>query len=343
MSRDALPTISCIIPALNEEKRIGGCIKSILTQSYPGDRIEILVVDDDSTDGTVAIASSLGARILRNGEHSIERGKSIGAENARGDYILLLDADNALPDKGWLASAVNALLDHPEAVGAQAAWFHYAPDDYTANRYCALFGINDPFAFYLKKRDKLTHYEKGWSIAGELIKTTDEYFLVKFDTSSMPTIGSQGFLISRKDILSTNHSPLLFHMEMNLELIERGRDVFIMLRRSVIHEHCRTVRELLNKMKRNFSLFLEQRAVRAYRWETTLAEKAVALVSMLTLVRPSVASIRGYIRLKDPAWLLHPVICFLVPVIYGFLFIKWLVARGFARMAWPRGTSSRMP
>lgn len=343
MNRDERPMVSCIIPTYNEEKRIGKCIKSILAQSYPQDRIEILVVDDDSYDGTVAIASSLGARILRNGEHNIERGKSIGAENACGDYMLLLDADNALPEEDWLISAVTSLLDNPEAVGAQAAWFYYTPDDYAANRYCALFGINDPFAFYLRKRDKLTWYERQWAISGEVVKSSDEYYLVRFNASNMPTIGSQGYLIRTELLRSVEHAPFLFHMEMNLELINRGMDVFVMLNKSVVHDHCRTVRELLGKMKRNFSLFLEQRTIRTYRWETSLFDKTLALVSMLTVIRPTVDSIRGYIQIRDTAWFLHPLICLAVPFMYGYLFMRRLLVKGPTFVAGPRGISSRKP
>ena len=45
-----LPLVSIVIPMLNESGAIGRCISSILAQSYPGDRIEIVVVDGLSTD-----------------------------------------------------------------------------------------------------------------------------------------------------------------------------------------------------------------------------------------------------------------------------------------------------
>lgn len=330
-SKRELPRITCVIPAYNEEKRLGKCLESIKRQSYPQDKLEMIVVDDDSQDKTVNVAEDHGAKVVRNGEHNIERGKSIGVKHAMGEYILLLDADNSLPGTDWLINAMISLLDNPEAVGAQAAWFDYSREDYLANRYCSLFGINDPFAFFLKKRDKLTWYEKEWVIEGTLLASREKYFLVKFDAKHMPTIGSQGYLISKDLLTSTNYTPYLFHMEMNLELVKRGNDVFVMMRERVAHDHCRTVGELLKKISRNFDLFLQQKEIRSYRWETTVTESAFALISMLTVARPTIESARGYLSVRDSAWFLHPVICFIVPVMVGYLYSRWLVSRLFRR------------
>ncbi len=330
------PSVTVIIPAFNEESRLGRCLESIARQDYPPDKLEILVVDDDSTDGTVEIARAFGARVLRNGEHNIERGKSIGAQAATSDMVLLMDADNSLPEPGWLSAAARALLDNPAAAGAQSAWFDYSRDDPAANRYCALFGINDPFAYYLKKRDKLTWFEKDWKIGGELLASEDDYFLVRFTTSDMPTIGSQGYLISRELLRSTNYVPYLFHMEMNLQLVGRGRDTFVMLRGNIAHDHCSTVGVLLSKLRRNFNLFLEQGDMRSYRWESTNLERAGALLRMLTVIVPLIDSLRGYRSVRDRAWLLHPAMCVAVPSMYAFLYCKWRLTRRGSRTAPPR-------
>src|SRR5439155_26092067 len=58
---DAVPPelISVIIPARNEEKNIAGLLKALSNQSYPSDFIEILLVDDYSTDNTATVARSM--------------------------------------------------------------------------------------------------------------------------------------------------------------------------------------------------------------------------------------------------------------------------------------------
>lgn len=91
--------ISCIIPALNEEKRIAGVLKPVT--HTPGID-EIIVIDDGSTDNTAEIARSFkGVRVHH---HPMNRGKAEAVKNglelATGDHIMLLDADlaNLTPD-----------------------------------------------------------------------------------------------------------------------------------------------------------------------------------------------------------------------------------------------------
>jgi glycosyltransferase involved in cell wall biosynthesis len=103
------PYISVIIPVYNGEQRLPKCLDSIKQQDYPQDKIEIIIVDDDSTDNTVAMArNQYGCLIVQNGAHDPERGKSIGIENAKGEYLLFIDDDNIMPHKSWLKKMVTA-------------------------------------------------------------------------------------------------------------------------------------------------------------------------------------------------------------------------------------------
>jgi rSAM/selenodomain-associated transferase 2 len=86
------PSISIIIPALNEEDQIGGLLKRL------PDGIEIIVVDGGSTDSTVEIASSYGCRVLTNGKGRALQ-MNVGAEIASGDVLVFLHADCLLPAK----------------------------------------------------------------------------------------------------------------------------------------------------------------------------------------------------------------------------------------------------
>ena len=61
-SGGAAPHITVIIPARDEEANIAPCLRSLLTQDYPGDRLEVLVVDDHSADATADIVRGLAAR-----------------------------------------------------------------------------------------------------------------------------------------------------------------------------------------------------------------------------------------------------------------------------------------
>jgi len=87
--------ISIILPAYNESNIIGGVIHNIqkVLQDY-GNRLEILVVDDCSTDDTAILAERAGAQVLKH-PYNIGNGAAVktGIRHARGSTIVMLDAD----------------------------------------------------------------------------------------------------------------------------------------------------------------------------------------------------------------------------------------------------------
>ena len=89
------PLVSVVITTKNEEKNIENCLKSILKQTYPRDKIEIIVVDNNSTDRTKEIARRYTDKVYNKGpERSAQR--NFGAKQAKGEYYLYLDADMIL-------------------------------------------------------------------------------------------------------------------------------------------------------------------------------------------------------------------------------------------------------
>jgi glycosyltransferase involved in cell wall biosynthesis len=87
--------VSIIVTTKNEEKNIGICLGSIKGQDYPAERVEIIVVDNNSRDKTKEIAALYTQKIYNAGpERSSQR--NFGMKQASGKYILYLDADMKL-------------------------------------------------------------------------------------------------------------------------------------------------------------------------------------------------------------------------------------------------------
>jgi glycosyltransferase involved in cell wall biosynthesis len=85
--------VSIVVPTKNVERTLGRCLRSIRSQSYP--MVELVVVDNFSTDRTFAIAGEHADVLVRAGpERSAQR--NLGIEGARGDYVLWVDADMVL-------------------------------------------------------------------------------------------------------------------------------------------------------------------------------------------------------------------------------------------------------
>ncbi|MEA2562764.1 MAG: hypothetical protein QOH06_4268 [Acidobacteriota bacterium] len=97
--------ISVVIPAHNEAASIGGTVRRVLKQAAD---VEVIVVDDASTDNTAEEARAAGARVLslkEGGNPAAARNR--GAEASTGDPIVFLDAD-CTPDDGWMAAILAA-------------------------------------------------------------------------------------------------------------------------------------------------------------------------------------------------------------------------------------------
>lgn len=106
-------SISVIIAARNEEKNIGACISSILAQNYPTHLLEIIVIDDHSTDHTIDIVEAFdlpNVKCLSLKDHISAREQlsaykkkalSVGIANSRGELIITTDADCIAPAR-WL-------------------------------------------------------------------------------------------------------------------------------------------------------------------------------------------------------------------------------------------------
>ncbi|OGH88008.1 MAG: hypothetical protein A3J93_02450 [Candidatus Magasanikbacteria bacterium RIFOXYC2_FULL_42_28] len=114
--------ISVVIPAFNEEEKISDCLEFLVAQKT-GYIFEVIVVDNNSTDKTVAVAtrfqSRLNLRIIS--EHQQGRGaaRAAGFNSAQGQIILSTDADTIAPPN-WVEAMVGALkkTNAPAVTGA---------------------------------------------------------------------------------------------------------------------------------------------------------------------------------------------------------------------------------
>ncbi len=324
--------VSVILPTFNEEKRIFQCLKSVASQKYQKNKIELIVVDDTSTDKTIEIAKSFGAKVLTNGSKNIERGKSIGLANVTGEYVFFIDADNQLLHKDWFAVATEILDNDREIIGVQSYRYKYYPSDPIANRYCSLFGINDPMAFYLNKRGQQMYSETNWIHPDNIIEETKNAYICSYSIHDLPTVGSQGYMTRTDLVKQTNWKPFLFHMDSVYEIVQKGHSKIAFIKRDIKHDYTASVMGILKKLRRNITLFYKQSSQRKYKYDISRGRLLIVIVIMSTFIVPLYHSIKGYIKKPDMAWFLHPILSFAVVMLYSYTTVEHYALSHLSRM-----------
>ncbi|NNU49905.1 glycosyltransferase family 2 protein [Rhizobium sp. WYCCWR 11279] len=125
MSGAASPLVTIVIPAYNAEKTLVETLRSVSAQSY--DKLEILVVDDGSRDGTFDLARDYSltdrrVRVLRQDNGGVARARNHGVRKARGLYIAPVDADDVWhPSK--IELQLEAVLKFPDGNGVAYNWY----------------------------------------------------------------------------------------------------------------------------------------------------------------------------------------------------------------------------
>jgi len=139
--------VSVIIPCRNEERFIGPCLDSVLANDYPLDRLEVLVVDGMSEDGTRAIVEDYAARhdcvrLLDNPKKSAPAALNIGIAHAKGQIVMRMDAHSHYP-----RNYISGLIAWQEKTGADnvgGVWITLPAND-TCMAQAIAIGLSHPF------------------------------------------------------------------------------------------------------------------------------------------------------------------------------------------------------
>lgn len=321
------PAVSVVITTYNAEKMLADCLDSIVKQDYPKERMEIILVDDMSSDKTLEIARKYTETIYTSGKRICEFGRAQGIRNAKYDLILLIDQDNIIPDPDFLKKLVKPFKDNENLVGSFPYKFHYKKDDAGPNRYCSLFGLNDPFQFYSNAREHLRYFEEQWVLRGRSVDM-EEYFLVTFSKGDLLTLGAIGFLGKRELMVSEIHGEYFFHADAFNRLIDKGKKQFAAVKTTIIHNHSETTGEFFGKLARNYRNYVKYKDVRGAEIWATKDKLGLCrnIIIMLTLIVPTFHALNGFLKFKDWAWFYHPIYSFGVVAMYSYLTVKFIAS-----------------
>lgn len=158
------PVVSIVIPAYNEEADLLKTLSSLskLKPKYP---TELIVANNNSTDGTQDILDFCGVKSVFEKRQGISYARQAGLEAARGTYILSADADSIYPDK-WGNRFIDVLMSRPDIA---CVYGRYSFVPYNRSRWTriglAIHEIMAEIAFSLRSKDNECVNVMGFNFA----------------------------------------------------------------------------------------------------------------------------------------------------------------------------------
>lgn len=318
------PTVSFVICTLNCKDYTERCLRSIRNQDYPQDKIEIVVVDSYSTDGTIEVAESFGSKVILTKVKGYMEGKgmpkSIGCENAIGDIIITIDSDNALVEKNWIKRMIYPLVSD-SSIDYSICQMAIVKTDPLVNQYLSMVGT-DPFAIYNSldpqiSLGNLDLIDKGgyW-----VYNNTPEHFLI-----------NGGYYVAyRKETLRAMGG-YVRDVDNAYTLASKPGGANIAIAKGVHLHHLITTGfwDFMRKKVKWGRYYFNNQAImnegRKMEWAEGGSGKLNFVYHVLyglVLIPAFITSLKMLARTKEKAWILHAPLIFSTTVAYIWAFIK---------------------
>lgn len=328
-----MPLISIIIATFNSENVLPLVLKSILNQSYPRDKIELLVVDGGSKDSTLEIAKRYNCISLNNPKTEPVNAKLIGLRAAKGKYVITIDHDEVVENRDSILRKVKTLQSHSECKVALCSGYKRPQSYPMLNQYISDFG--DPFSLFIYSFPKgyvffesaIRHKFKVESYSDYLVITFDlmkeiimelfclgtmidaEYFKNKF-----PDCQTDGYILTN-----------LFY----LMLKEGDTKVVLLQNDPLIHYSVDSLKAYFPKLKwriYNNVFFLEKGAAgfngRMEFQEKIKLKKYLFIPYSFSVIIPFLHGLGYSLSRRNSIYLIHPILCIYVSVTILTAFVK---------------------
>lgn len=322
------PSVSVVIATRNSERTLYKCLSSVKMQQYPG-AVEIVIADGGSQDKTLEIAKKFRVKVAHVPEfkQNAEYNKGVAVDAAKNDLLLMIDHDNILPHAKWLKNMVQPLIDSKDIFGSGVLQFHYDKTMSLIDRYSALLGGTDPVPFFFNKSAHQSYLYDGFNLKAKVVDETKYYYKVRLNPDSMPSLGGNGSVLRRNLVKLANSSPEnFFHIDIHVDLAKKGFTTYAFVKDTVIHLTGNSFLPFLRRRRYFIEKYhFEDKSKRRYSIYDPEKDK-VALTGFvfysLSIIFPLSDSIRGFLKVPDTAWFIHPFMCLGILAVYGITTIK---------------------
>lgn len=298
------PKISLVLLTLNGSQGVKICLDSVKKQVYPKDKIEIIVIDNGSSDNSVEIAKKYTKKVNINHKNAYEN-RADGMRMAKGDFVfMMLEQDLELRGRNFIQKMVRPLIKDERLVASFTREYP-RKDQPWVTRF---------ISYHPSQCDPLFEFLTP-SIDRTILERKNGYFLCKFIPGEIPPVSRMLYRVSYMKKTDAWNQKKDFDHDTVIAAVKRGYDLFAYVPSAgIYHHHAKDLRQLINKRIRNLNNhYFPYQDKTEYKWFNSNSKlsilKLVIWIIYANLFLP--AFLRGiwrFLKFRDPVLLLEPVV-----------------------------------
>lgn len=327
-----LPVVSVMIATYNSERLLKRTLEAIKSQTYPKEKIEILVIDGGSKDSTLEIAKIYGCIILLNNKTEPVNAKLMGLKYSSGKYLITIDHDEVIENRKSIELKVKLLEMHPECKVALCSGYKRPLKYPKLNQYISEFG--DPFSLFMYNFSKGdTFLEKALKKNYITEEENDEYIKVSFENMRKQPIFELcclGTMIDREYFLQIpnvcDDGSIMVHLFYIM--LERGvKSIIVIKNDALVHYSVDSLKAYFPKLKWricnnvHFQAMGENGFNGRIKYQKGLIYKKYLFVPYtISTIIPFLQGIYLTYTRKNSIYLMHPILCWyvLIQIMYQY-------------------------
>lgn len=325
------PKVSIMIATYNSEKLIRRTLDAIVQQTYPKDKMEIIIVDGGSNDNTVAIAKDYGCKIFLNDKTEPVNAKLIGARNATGKYLVTIDHDEVMENCRSIELKVKALMENPDCKVAFCSGYKRPLNYPKLNQYISEFG--DPFSLFMYGLSKGDRFLEKILRRNYQIEDKNEYIVVSFRNCQKQPIFELccvGTMIDRDYFLKIpqafENGGIMVHLFYIM--LEQGEDKVVLIKNDALaHYSVDSLKAYFPKLKWRIcnNIHFQEMGESGFsgreQYQTGMKYKKFLFIPYtVSVIVPFIHSVYLSVTRRNSVFLLHPILCWyvLIQILYQY-------------------------
>ena len=234
------PEVSVIIPAYNVQYHILSTINSVLSQDYPKEKVEIIVINDGSTDNTAGILFGIDdsrVKIINKENGGVSSARNLGLLHAEGKFVSFLDGDDI-----WSSNFLREMMKYISENNCRAigCLFNMETDGFTTPKKTKLPVDNDFYLWYFSTIG-MTINTNSWLIEKNIINTNNIIFTDGCDFGEDTEFFSKVIIKAGAGKFGVLNQYLTTYRQRKGSLTEPGEVMSILKKKMYFHAYSRTL------------------------------------------------------------------------------------------------------